>query len=208
MAIMNEKLSTRGRSYLRTVRALALISQYHAHRQRKNGEFHVDHLTRVAILLHQCGVRDDVTLACALLQDIHAKTNAPQENVERVGKDVAALVDAMTRKEGESVRERYARIEKDIRTVLVQAADRVLNTSDMLAVYPAGILERYCRDTKEHLLPMIDRVIRQHPKNRHRAVLRKLRMRIEQNVLNAEFHPRASLQRALFNLSRRMGRER
>ena len=211
MAHMKETSSVMGgRRFLRTVRALQLASRYHARQERRSGALHVDHLIGVAILLHRCGVRDDVTLALALLQDIYAKPDkdVSRSEVEQVGKDVATLVDAMTRKEGEDIRERYARIEQNIRTVLVQAADRALNTADMLNVYPSGIMERYCRDTRKHLLPMIERVIKRQPRNRHRAVLRKLKLRIEQNVLNAELHSRTPIQRMVHLISRQMRRER
>ena len=112
MAHMKETSSVMGgRSFLRTVRALQLASRYHARQERRSGALHVDHLIGVAILLHRCGVRDDVTLALALLQDIYAKPDkdVSRSEVEQVGKDVATLVDAMTRKEGEDIRERYAR---------------------------------------------------------------------------------------------------
>ena len=78
----------------------------------------------------------------------------------------------------------------------------------MLNVYPSGIMERYCRDTRKHLLPMIERVIKRQPRNRHRAVLRKLKLRIEQNVLNAELHSRTPIQRMVHLISRQMRRER
>lgn len=112
----------------------------HAHREQKrsSGEPYIIHPTEVAITLAQMRL-DLPSIITGLLHDTVEDTHATMEEIEReFGKDVAELVDGVTKlskitfrtteeKQAENFRKMIMAMAKDIRVILVKLCDRLNN---------------------------------------------------------------------------------
>jgi GTP diphosphokinase / guanosine-3',5'-bis(diphosphate) 3'-diphosphatase len=118
--------------------AYVYAMQKHGAQFRASGDPYFSHPLQVASLLTDLKL-DDATIAAALLHDTIEDTDATRGEIERrFGKEIAALVDGLTKikkldlvskeaKQAENLRKLLLAIVEDVRVLLVKLADRLHN---------------------------------------------------------------------------------
>ena len=143
----------------------------HGSQLRKSGEPYVTHLTAVATILADLlgsGI-DNTLIEGALLHDVVEDTTVTLQQVERrFGRDVAALVDGVTKighlhferpeqEEAENFRKMLFSMARDPRVILIKLADRLHNMRTLTALGPARA-HRIARETREIYAPLAHRL--------------------------------------------------
>lgn len=142
----------------------------HAHegQRRVSGEPYISHPLAVASILADLHM-DHRTLAAALLHDVIEDTpTAKEEIAKRFGKEVAALVDGVSKltqikfksreqAQAENFRKMVLAMVEDIRVILVKLADRLHNMRT-LEVMPPAKRRRIARETLEIYAPIAHRL--------------------------------------------------
>ncbi|RMH00500.1 MAG: bifunctional (p)ppGpp synthetase/guanosine-3',5'-bis(diphosphate) 3'-pyrophosphohydrolase [Deltaproteobacteria bacterium] len=158
--------------------AYALAEACHRNQVRKSGEPYLVHPLRVAKTIAELGL-DTATVAASLLHDsVEDSDLSIYELGERLGKEVAAVVDGVTklgkvpylsRKEhqAESFRKMLLAMSQDIRVLVVKLADR-LDNMRTLEHMPAAKRERISRETMDIYAPLA-----------HRLGLEEIRLELE-----------------------------
>lgn len=123
-------------------RAIDLAMSSHQEQTRATGEPYILHPLTVADFLTELEV-DDATLIAALLHDVVEDTDTTEENlIEEFGKDVANLVDGVTKLDkmsfhskeelqAENFRKMFLAMANDIRIIWIKLADRLHNMRTM-----------------------------------------------------------------------------
>lgn len=108
----------------------------------------------------------DVTCAAALDHDLEEDGGMTHEEIiKEFGDEVAYLVDLVTKKKGMTFEEHIKNVSQDIRAVIIKAADRTRNISQMAKLkeaFPTERLEKVLKETKEYVLPMMKKARRIH----------------------------------------------
>ncbi|WP_375229937.1 RelA/SpoT family protein [Roseobacter sp. S98] len=177
----------------------------HEGQYRHSGEPYFTHPVAVAAILTEQQL-DDATIITALLHDTIEDTKASYSEVEtRFGKEVAELVDGVTKltnlqlnstetKQAENFRKLFMAMSKDLRVILVKLSDRLHNMRTIKAMRPEKQAQK-ARETMEIFAPLAGRMGMQWM----REELEDLAFR----VLNPE--GRASIIRRFINLQRETG---
>ena len=143
----------------------------HGDQRRVSGQPFVSHSIEVCrILLDLFEARLDTTLACsALLHDVVEDTDTSLEVVEkRFGKDVAGLVEGVTKLSGlhfdsresaqaENFRKMLLSMSRDLRVIFVKLADRLHNMRT-LEFLPPERQKRIATETREIYAPLAHRL--------------------------------------------------
>ena len=113
------------------VQAFYLASTYHGEQRRKSGELYIIHPLQVSLLLMNAHL-DQFTIEAGLLHDVLEDTAATSEQIKRhCGKEVTALVEAVTRfpmfSRKEFVEKVYDKATRDPRVAALKLADRIAN---------------------------------------------------------------------------------
>lgn len=109
----------------------------HKNQKRKSGEEYIIHPLNVAYILAELGL-DTTTICAALLHDVVEDTKATYEDINKnFGKDVAQLVDGVTKlsklfktveeAKTENYKKMFIAMENDIRVIILKLADRLHN---------------------------------------------------------------------------------
>src|SRR6201985_1192188 len=150
-------------------RASVFSMKAHGAQQRANGDPYFSHPIEVAGILTDLKL-DDQTIATAILHDPIEDTVATTEKNERLfGKDVASLVDGVTKLskiEAQSENERAAEnlrkfllaLSDDIRVLLVKLADRLHNMRTLHYIPSEAKRRRIARETMDIYAPLAERV--------------------------------------------------
>jgi GTP pyrophosphokinase len=113
-------------------------TRMHAGQSRHSGELYITHPVAVAAILTEQRL-DDATIMTALLHDTIEDTKGTYTEIaEEFGRDVAELVDGVTKltnlqlssretKQAENFRKLFMAMSKDLRVILVKLADRLHN---------------------------------------------------------------------------------
>ena len=185
--------------------AYAFGEAMHDGQMRHSGEPYFTHPVAVAALLTEMRL-DDATIVTALLHDTIEDTRASYSDVaQRFGKDVAELVDGVTKltnlqlgssetKQAENFRKLFIAMSKDLRVILVKLADRLHNMRT-IKYQRADKQIKKSRETMEIYAPLAGRMGMQWM----REELEDLAFR----VLNPE--GRASIIRRFITLQRETG---
>jgi GTP pyrophosphokinase len=149
-------------------RAFAFACERHADQRRRSGEGFINHPLEVAKVC--AGLRLDAeTICAALLHDTVEDTSASLEDVRtEFGKEVARLVDGVTKLTGitfqsrdESQAENYRKMmvamAADVRVILIKLADRLHNMRTLGALPKQKQLEK-SRETLEIYAPLAHRL--------------------------------------------------
>ncbi len=119
-------------------RAFEMARDAHDGQLRKSGQPYIIHPISVAKILAQMGM-DCESLCAALLHDVVEDTECTSEDIEKkFGKEVAALVDGVTKlgkvtlsnreeQQAENLRKMLIAMSNDIRVIIIKLADRLHN---------------------------------------------------------------------------------
>jgi (p)ppGpp synthase/HD superfamily hydrolase len=150
-------------------RAYVFSMKAHGDQQRASGDPYFSHPIEVAGILTELKL-DDQTIATAILHDTIEDTLATPEEIEKLfGKDVARLVDGVTKLskiEAQSENERAAEnlrkfllaLSDDIRVLLVKLADRLHNMRTLHHIPSEEKRRRIARETMDIYAPLAERI--------------------------------------------------
>ncbi|MEQ5869712.1 bifunctional (p)ppGpp synthetase/guanosine-3',5'-bis(diphosphate) 3'-pyrophosphohydrolase [Sagittula sp. NFXS13] len=142
--------------------------EMHDGQLRKSGEPYFTHPVAVAAILTEQQL-DDATIITALLHDTIEDTRSTYSEVtEKFGKDVAELVDGVTKltnlqlsssetKQAENFRKLFMAMSKDLRVILVKLADRLHNMRTIKAMKPEKQMQK-ARETMDIFAPLAGRM--------------------------------------------------
>jgi GTP pyrophosphokinase len=140
----------------------------HQHQLRGSGESYINHPIAVAKIVADIGL-DDVSLASALLHDAVEDTEITLEEVERnFGKEVASIVDGVTKLErlqfdskeaqqAATMRKMLVAMARDIRVLVIKLADRLHNMRT-LAGMSVEKQQRIAHETLDIYAPLAHRL--------------------------------------------------
>ena len=150
-------------------RAYVFSMKAHGSQKRASGDPYYSHPIEVAGILTDLHL-DDETIATAILHDTIEDTVATPEEIERLfGKNVARLVDGVTKLskiEAESENQRAAEnlrkfllaMSGDIRVLLVKLADRLHNMRTLHFIRSEEKRRRIARETMDIYAPLAERI--------------------------------------------------
>ena len=186
-------------------RAYAYGQRMHEGQNRHSGEPYFTHPVAVAAILTEMRL-DDATIITALLHDTIEDTKSTYSEVVRLfGKEIAELVDGVTKltnlqlssseaKQAENFRKLLIAMSKDLRVILVKLADRLHNMRTIRSLHPEKQVQK-ARETMDIFAPLAGRMGMQWMRDE----LEDLAFR----VLNPE--ARASIIRRFITLQREAG---
>jgi len=145
-----KKLNQSGKSYNieKINEAFTVADNAHGDQRRVSGEPYIIHPLHVALILVDLGMDTD-TIVAALLHDVVEDTEMSLQELEKkFGKDVALLVDGVTKlgripfssreqQQAENVRKMLLAMAQDVRVIIIKLADRLHNmrTIDVMPDY-------------------------------------------------------------------------
>jgi len=150
-------------------RAYVFSVQKHGTQKRANGDPYFSHPIEVAGILTDLYL-DDQTIATALLHDTIEDTLVTYEEIEGAfGKDVARLVDGVTKlskieaqseseRAAENLRKFLLAMSDDIRVLLVKLADRLHNMRTLQFIKNPDKRKRIARETMDIYAPLAERI--------------------------------------------------
>ncbi|HJU76645.1 MAG TPA: RelA/SpoT family protein, partial [Sphingomicrobium sp.] len=150
-------------------RAYVFSMKAHGAQKRASGDPYFSHPIEVAGILTDLKL-DDQTIVTAILHDTIEDTLATTQEVEKLfGKDIARLVDGVTKLskiEAQSENERAAEnlrkfllaLSDDIRVLLVKLADRLHNMRTLHHIPSEDKRRRIARETMEIYAPLAERI--------------------------------------------------
>lgn len=148
--------------------AYLFAKQAHGSQARFTGEPYITHPLTVALILAQMRM-DPQTIMAAILHDVVEDTPVKQsEIIEKFGKEVADLVDGVTKltqihfenyaqAQAENFRKMVMAMASDIRVILVKLADRLHNMRTLSAL-PPDKRRRISLETLEIFAPIANRL--------------------------------------------------
>jgi GTP pyrophosphokinase len=150
-------------------RAYVFSVQKHGSQKRASGDPYFSHPIEVAGILTDLYL-DDRTIVTALLHDTLEDTLTTPEEIERLfGKDVARLVDGVTKlskieaqteneRAAENLRKFLLAMSDDIRVLLVKLADRLHNMRTLHFIKNDEKRRRIARETMDIYAPLAERI--------------------------------------------------
>ncbi|MGE5553713.1 MAG: RelA/SpoT family protein [Betaproteobacteria bacterium] len=148
--------------------AYAFAAQAHAGQTRESGEAYIRHPLEVAVILADMEL-DVESIAAALLHDVVEDTGVTRDELEqRFGKEVATLVDGVTKlsrlptrskeeQQAESLRKMFLAMADDLRVILIKLADRLHNMRTLRHVDEER-QQRIAHETLEIYAPLAHRL--------------------------------------------------
>jgi RelA/SpoT family (p)ppGpp synthetase len=150
-------------------RAYVFSMKAHGSQMRASGDPYFSHPIEVAGILTDLKL-DDQTIVTAILHDTIEDTVATAEEIERLfGKDIARLVDGVTKlskieaqseseRAAENLRKFLLALSDDIRVLLVKLADRLHNMRTLHHVPSEEKRRRIARETMDIYAPLAERI--------------------------------------------------
>jgi guanosine-3',5'-bis(diphosphate) 3'-pyrophosphohydrolase len=157
-------------------KAYDFCKTYHTGQYRKSGEEYYTHPVAVASILASMNM-DDVTIIVGLLHDVIEDTTATKEDIEReFSKEIANIVDGVTKLEKikfreeqirqvENFRKLFLALSKDIRVLIVKLVDRLHNMRTISHHDNKEKIKKIAIETIEIYAPLAERVGLQNIKN-------------------------------------------
>ena len=149
-------------------RAYVYAMKAHGNQTRASGEAYFNHPLEVAAILTEMKL-DDATIAAALLHDTVEDTEATHQEIEeKFGKEIASLVDGLTKikkidlvtteaTQAENLRKLLLAMSKDVRVLMVKLADRLHNMRTIEHVKPEKRI-RVAQETMDIYAPLAGRM--------------------------------------------------
>jgi len=155
----------------RVAAAFDFAANAHGDQRRVSGEPFISHVVEVSrILLQLLEARLDTTIACsALLHDVVEDTPVTLEDVEkRFGREVAGLVEGVTKLAGlhfdsreaqqaENFRKMLLSMSRDLRVIFIKLADRLHNMRTLHYLRPDKA-QRIAEETRDIYAPLAHRL--------------------------------------------------
>lgn len=153
-----------GRNYSqeRLWRAFELAKKAHSGQTRKSGEPYIMHPLLVAIYTCEYGA-DEATVIAAILHDVAACGDVSPKEIEQLfGREVAALVDGVSRlgtikkspdKDVQELRKLFKRVDDDLRILLIKICSRLHNVRT-LDSFPKYQQYLKLQETKNIYIPL------------------------------------------------------
>src|SRR3546814_788793 len=150
-------------------RAYVCSVQKHGSQKRASGDPYFSHPIEVAGILTDFNL-DDQTIVTALLHDTIEDTLVTYEEIEQAfGKDVAKMVDGVTKlskieamseneRAAENLRKFLLAMSDDIRVLLVKLADRLHNMRTLHFIKNEQKRRRIARETMDIYAPLAERI--------------------------------------------------
>ena len=150
-------------------RAYVFSMKAHGAQLRASGDPYFSHPIEVAGILTDLKL-DDQTIVTAILHDTIEDTVATPEEVEKLfGKDIARLVDGVTKlskieaqseneRQAENLRKFLLALSDDIRVLLVKLADRLHNMRTLHHIPDEEKRRRIARETMDIYAPLAERI--------------------------------------------------
>ena len=150
------------------VRAYEFGAKAHSGQFRKSGEAYICHPVAVAISLAEMRMDANCIMA-AILHDVIEDTGVSKPELTKAfNRDVAELVDAVTKltkidskshaeTQAENVRKMFLAMGKDLRVIMVKLADR-LHNMQTLGAMPSEAKRRIARETLDIYAPIANRL--------------------------------------------------
>ena len=148
--------------------AYLLAKGAHEGQKRHTGEPYITHPVAVACILAQMRM-DPPTIIAAILHDVIEDTSVEKQDlIEKFGKEVADLVDGVTKltqiefesraqAQAENFRKMVMAMARDIRVILVKIADRLHNMKTIECL-PLEKRRRIAKETLEIFAPIANRL--------------------------------------------------
>ncbi|MFA6511612.1 MAG: RelA/SpoT family protein [Patescibacteria group bacterium] len=151
----------------RIQRAYDFAKKAHGEEKRLSGELYSTHPLAVAEKLAEIRLDED-TIVAALLHDVREDTDVQLQEIEtKFGKDVAFLVEGVTKlgklkyrgltRYVESLRKMFIAMAQDIRVIIIKFADRTHNL-ETLQYLPKNKQQRVARESLEIYAPIASRL--------------------------------------------------
>ena len=149
-------------------RAYVYAMKAHGNQVRASGEAYFNHPLEVAAILTEMKL-DSATIAAALLHDTVEDTEATHQEIEeKFGKEIAFLVDGLTKiakldlvtkeaAQAENLRKLLLAMSRDVRVLLVKLADRLHNMRTLHHVKPEKRV-RIAQETMDIYAPLAGRM--------------------------------------------------
>ncbi len=149
-------------------KAYAMASKAHAGQIRFSGEPYIMHPVAVSRILFDLGM-DHESLIAALLHDVVEDTDITLQDIEETfGKDVANLVDGVTKlgkvptatweeRQAENIRKMLIAMSQDIRVIIIKLADRLHNMRTLEYMRPQKQIDK-ALETLEIYAPIAHRL--------------------------------------------------
>ncbi len=149
-------------------KAYSMASKAHAGQIRFSGEPYIMHPVAVARILFDLGM-DHESLIAALLHDVVEDTDITLQDIEDTfGKDVANLVDGVTKlgkvptatweeRQAENIRKMLIAMSQDIRVIIIKLADRLHNMRTLEYMRPQKQIDK-ALETLEIYAPIAHRL--------------------------------------------------
>ena len=127
----------------RIERAYRIADKAHAEQMRVSGEPYIIHPIEVAVILVDLGMDTD-SICAGLLHDVVEDTDLTLEDISKqFGKDVALLVDGVTKlgkvplitkeeEQAENIRKMLLAMAEDVRVIIIKLADRLHNMRTLM----------------------------------------------------------------------------
>src|SRR5919106_954515 len=150
-------------------RAYVFSMKAHGSQIRASGDPYFSHPIEVAGILTDLKL-DDQTIVTAILHDTIEDTLATPEEIEKhFGKDIARLVDGVTKlskieaqseseRAAENLRKFLLAMSSDIRVLLVKLADRLHNMRTLHFIKDENKRRRIARETMDIYAPLAERI--------------------------------------------------
>ncbi|HPY99857.1 MAG TPA: bifunctional (p)ppGpp synthetase/guanosine-3',5'-bis(diphosphate) 3'-pyrophosphohydrolase [Clostridiales bacterium] len=149
-------------------KAYAMASKAHAGQTRFSGEPYIMHPVEVTEILFELGM-DYESLIAAMLHDVVEDTDITLQDIEAAfGKDVANLVDGVTKlgkvpiatweeRQAENIRKMLIAMSQDIRVIIIKLADRLHNMRTLEYMRPQKQMDK-ALETLEIYAPIAHRL--------------------------------------------------
>jgi len=147
-------------------RAYVVAEKAHEGQRRKSGEPYITHPVAVTLILAELGLTPETLVASLLHDTVEDTPYSLAQLTADFGKDVAALVDGVTKldkltygptAEAETVRKMVVAMSKDIRVLVIKLADRLHNARTWKFVAPESAA-RKARETLDIYAPLAHRL--------------------------------------------------